>query len=122
MISTFEPAPVQKAATRATALGSVPSGGVNMLHRLRKSVENPASGPDCSVPATGCAGTKCTVAGRYGATALMIETLTEPTSDTIAPGSRYGAISRAIAPIAPAGAHSMTRSAPATAAAAVSVT
>src|SRR5438046_2905252 len=67
MISTYAPAPVQNEASFATALGLVPSGGVNMLQRLKKRVEKPASGPDCSVPATGCDGTKWTVAGRCGA-------------------------------------------------------
>ena len=31
------------------------------------SSAKPESGPECSVPATGCAGTKCTLAGRCGA-------------------------------------------------------
>ena len=48
--------------------------------------------------------------------------LTEPTSETIAPGLRCGAISLAISPQAPTGAQTMTRSAPATAAALVSTT
>src|ERR1700730_5035628 len=122
MISTDAPAPVQNEASFVTALGLVPSGGVNMVQRLKKSVENPASGPDCSVPATGCDGTKWTVAGRCGATALMIEALTDPTSDTIAPGKRCGPISRASAPMTPTGAQRMTRSAASTAAAAVSMT
>src|SRR5438067_10879092 len=99
MISTYAPAPVQNEASFATALGSVPSGGVRMVQRLKKSVENPASGPDSSVPATGCDGTKWTMLGRCGTIALMIEALTEPTSDTIVPGLRCGPISRAIAPI-----------------------
>ena len=57
-----------------------------MHQRLRNSVAKPASGPDCSVPATGCAGTKCTPSGRCGATCATTEPLTEPTSETIAPG------------------------------------
>src|SRR6202011_4518977 len=121
MISTDAPAPLQNEANFATALGLVPSGGVNMVQRLKKSVENPASGPDCSVPATGCDGTKWTMAGRCGATALMIEALTDPTSDTIAPGLRCGPISRAIAPMTPTGAQRMTRRAASTAAASVAV-
>src|ERR1700719_3857913 len=52
----------------------------------------------------------------------MIEALTDPTSDTIAPGLRCGPISRAIAPMTPTGAQRMTRSAASTAAAAVSMT
>src|SRR3977135_2177278 len=111
MISTDAPAQVQNEASLATALGRSPAGRVNRVQQLKKSVENPASGPDCSVPATGCDGTKWTMAGRCGATALMIETLTDPTSDTIAPGLSRGPISRAIAPMTPTGAQRMTRSA-----------
>src|ERR1700730_7189370 len=121
MISTDAPAQVQNEASLATALGLVPSGGVNIVQRLKKSVENHASGPDCSVRATGCDATKWTMAGRCGATALMIETLTDPTSDTIAPGKRRGPISRATPPMTPPGAARMTRSGASTAAAAVSM-
>ena len=56
-----------------------------MHQRLRNSVANPASGPDCSVPATGWAGTRCTPAGRCGSSAAITAPLTEPTSETIAP-------------------------------------
>ena len=35
-----------------------------MHQRLTNSSAKPASGPECSVPATGCAGTKCTPAGK----------------------------------------------------------
>ncbi len=48
--------------------------------------------------------------------------LTEPTSETIAPGLRCGAISCATAPQAPTGMHRMTRSASSTASALVSTT
>ena len=48
--------------------------------------------------------------------------LTEPTSETTAPGLRWVPISRAISPQAPTGAQAMTRSAPAAAAALVSTT
>ena len=59
MISTFEPSAVPEGAhARDGAAASVPSGGVRMHQRLRKSVAKPASGPECSVPATGWAGTK----------------------------------------------------------------
>ena len=37
-----------------------------MHQRLTNSSAKPASGPEYSVPATGCAGTKCTVFGRCG--------------------------------------------------------
>ena len=50
------------------------------------------------------------------------EPLTEPTSETIAPGIRCGPISLATAPQAPTGMQTMTRSAPSTAAALVSTT
>src|SRR5580658_2448436 len=51
-----------------------------------------------------------------------IAPLTEPTSETIAPSCRCGAISLAISPQTPTGAQTMTRSAPAAAAALVSTT
>ena len=40
-----------------------------MHHRFTNNVANPASGPDCSVPATGCAGTRWACSGRWGAIA-----------------------------------------------------
>ena len=55
---------------------------------VSKSSANPASGPECSVPATGWAGTRCTPLGRCGATWRMTAPLTEPTSVTMAPGMR----------------------------------
>ena len=54
--------------------------------------------------------------------ASMTARLTEPTSLTVAPGARCGPISRATASIAPMGTQRTTRSAPATASAALSVT
>ena len=57
-----------------------------MHQRLMKSSAKPESGPECSVPATGCAGTKWTFVGRCGAMSRTIAPLTEPTSETIAPG------------------------------------
>ena len=77
----------QNSRTFATACSSVPSGGVRMHQRLWNSVAKPESGPECSVPATGCAGTKCTPGGRCGCTCATTAPLTEPTSETIAPGS-----------------------------------
>ena len=41
----------------------------------------------------------------------ITEPLTDPTSETIAPGARWGAISCATAPQAPTGMQTMTRSA-----------
>ena len=90
-----------------------------MHQRLTNSVAKPASGPDCSVPATGCAGTMATVFGRCFVSAASTAPLTEPTSETMAPGARCGAISCATASIAPTGTQRMTRSAPSTASAAL---
>src|SRR6478736_8197833 len=103
MTSTFEPAPSQNALTRSIAAGSVPAGGVRMLQRPLNSVAKPASGPDFSVPATGWAGTKDTPAGRCGDTLSTTACLTEPTSDTIAPGFRAAAMLAATGPHAPTG-------------------
>src|SRR5262249_8712186 len=122
MVSTLAPSALQKAASRSTACGSALSGGVIMHQRLTNSSAKPASGPECSVPATGCAGTKCTPAGRCGPMSLITELLTEPTSETVAPGLRCGPISAATAPHWPTGTHTMTRPEPATAAPVVSVT
>src|SRR5208282_5198746 len=116
------PSARQNAASFSTAAGSVPSGGVRMHQRPTNSSAKPASGPECSVPATGCAGTKCTPAGRCGAMSRTMAALTEPTSETTAPGLRCGAISSATSPQTPTGTQAMTRSAPATAAAFVSTT
>ena len=52
----------------------------------------PASGPEYSVPASGWAGTKCTPSGTSGPTSRITDCLVEPTSVTIAPGARCGAI------------------------------
>ena len=67
MISTLAPIASHNARTCATACGSAPSGGVRMDQRLTNSVAKPASGPDCSVPATGCAGTSRACARQHGA-------------------------------------------------------
>ena len=122
MVSTLAPSSRQNAARRSTASWSACGGGVRMHQRPTNSSAKPASGPECSVPATGWAGTKCTPAGRCGAISRSTEPLTEPTSDTIAPGLRCGPISRATAPQAPTGMQTMARSAPSTAAALVSTT
>src|SRR3984957_13190591 len=122
MISTRAPSPAQKARSFSTAAGSVPSGGVRMHQRLMNSSGKPESGPECSVPATGCAGTKCTSGGRCGAMSLTTAPLTEPTSEITAPGLRCGAISAATAPQAPTGMQRMTRSASAAASALLSTT
>ena len=56
-----------------------------MHQRLIKRAEKPASGPDCSVPATGWAGTRRACAGSKGSRAEITAPLTDPTSETIAP-------------------------------------
>ena len=63
MVSTLAPSALQKADSVLVAAGSVPSTGVRMHQRLTKSSAKPASGPEFSVPATGCAGMKCTPFG-----------------------------------------------------------
>ena len=59
-----------------------------MHQRLMNSSAKPESGPECSVPATGCAGTKCALGGKCGAMSRTTAPLTEPTSETMAPGLR----------------------------------
>src|SRR5271170_631177 len=122
MVSTLAPSRRQNVASLSTAAASVASGGVRMHQRLTNSSAKPESGPECSVPATGCAGTKCTPGGSCGAMSRTIAPLTDPTSETTAPGLSRGAISLAISPHTPTGAQTMTRSAPAAAAALVSTT
>ena len=68
-----------------TPAGEAVAAGVRMHQRLTNSSAKPASGPECSVPATGCAGMKSTVSGRYAAMSFSTAVLTEPTSETIAP-------------------------------------
>src|ERR1043166_3927787 len=122
MVSTLAPSSRQNDASFSTAWGLVPLGGVRMHQRLTNNSANPASGPEYSVPATGCAGTKCAVFGKCGAMSRTTAPLTEPTSDTVAPAARCGAISLTTAPQAPTGMQRMTRSAPSTAAALLSTT
>src|SRR5262245_54509678 len=85
MISTLAPSPAQNARSFSVASLLVPSGGVRMHQRLMKSSAKPESGPECSVPATGCAGTKWTPAGICGDISRTMAPLTEPTSETMAP-------------------------------------
>ena len=71
--------------------GRVFGGGVRMHQRLTKSSAKPASGPECSVPATGWAGDEMRRRPECAAPfAAMTSPLTEPTSETIAPGFRCG--------------------------------
>src|SRR3984957_5178913 len=60
--------------------------------------------------------------GRCGAMSRTTAPLPEPTSETVAPRIRCGPISAATSPQAPTGTHTITRSAPATAAALSSAT
>ncbi len=120
MISTLEPSAIQNALSLSTAAASVPGSGVRMVQRPSNNSAKPASGPDCSVPAIGWPGTKCTPAGTCGAMSRTTAAFTEPTSVRMAPGCRCGAISAASGPQAPTGTLRMTRSAPATASAALS--
>src|SRR5262245_36447388 len=93
-----------------------------MHQRFTNNSANPASGPECSVPATGWAGTRWMPAGTWGAMSRSTADLTEPTSDRIAPRARCGPISFAAAPLWPTGMQTITRSALSTAAALVSTT
>ncbi len=56
----------------------------------------PAAGPECSVPATGWPGMKCTPAGTKGPRSRSAAPLTEPTSVRMAPGRSAGAMRRPI--------------------------
>ena len=47
-----------EAHTATTASGAVARSGIRMHQRPRKSSAKPASGPECSVPATGWPGAK----------------------------------------------------------------
>ena len=65
IISTLEPERLPERAHLARSPPDRrPSGGVRMHQRLTNSVAKPASGPDCSVPATGWAGTRCDALGQ----------------------------------------------------------
>ncbi len=111
MISTLEPNAFQNCTSRSTAAWSASFGGVRMHQRLMNSSAKPESGPESSVPATGWPGMKWTPAGMWGAMSRTTAALTEPTSETVAPGLRCGPISLATAPQAPIGTQTMTRSA-----------
>ena len=58
--------PPTAASTLPTASGAVSGGGVRMHQRSWNNSAKPASGPECSVPATGWPGTKCTPPGNSG--------------------------------------------------------
>ena len=63
-------------------------GGVSSVQRPWNSVVKPESGPEYSVPANGCAGTKCTPAGTNGPTSRITDCLVDPTSVSTAPGCK----------------------------------
>ena len=120
--SILEPARRHSSATVSTAAGSVPSSGVRMHQRPSNRLSKPASGPDFSVPAMGWAGTKGTPSGRLGTTASITACFTEPTSVTIWPAARAGAIALATASLLPTGVDSTISPAPRTASATSRVT
>ena len=63
IVSTLEPSADQKLVSLLIAAISVPGAGVRTHHRLMKSSGKPADGPECSVPAIGCPGMRCTPLG-----------------------------------------------------------
>src|SRR5471032_2998500 len=88
-----------------------------MVQRPSNRSSKAASGPEFSVPATGCAGTKCTPLGMCGSMSAITVCFTEPTSETMQPGFSFAAIALVAAPQAPTGVQTITRSASSTAAA-----
>ena len=112
MTSTWRRAPSRRRAACRPPPASVSGGGVRMHQRFSNSVAKPASGPECSVPATGWAGTKCTPFGRCGARRRSPPLHRAHVGDD-APGFSDGAIAAASGPQAPTGVQRMTRSAPA---------
>src|SRR5579871_785340 len=120
--STLAPSLCQNAASFATAFPSAPAGGVRIHQRSSNNSAKPASGPECSVPATGCAGTRWACFGTCGAMSRNTAPLTEPTSETMAPGAIEAAISAATFPLTPTGMQMMMQSAPFAASALVSTT
>ena len=120
--SIIEPAARQRLATFSTAASSVPGGGVRMHQRPSNSSGKPASGPECSVPAIGWPGTKCTPSGMKGPRSRRTERLDEPVSVTIMPGLSAGFMASPIRAKAPMGAATTTISDPATASAASAYT
>src|SRR5580698_4015040 len=110
MICTIDPQRRHSSATRSTASGSVPGGGVSSAQRPSNNEVNPESGPEYSVPATGWAGTKCTPTGTSGPTSRITDCLVDPTSVKMQPGAKCGAIASAMPAYAPTGAQSITQS------------
>ena len=73
----------------------MPGGGVNSAQRPSNSVVKPAVRPGILRARHRVAGTKCTPAGTSGPTSRITDCLVEPTSVSIAPGARCGAIAAA---------------------------
>jgi hypothetical protein len=94
------------------ASASVPSGGVRMHQRLMNSSGKAGIGPECSVPATGCAGTKWTPDGICGPHVARDGALDRTDVGHDRALFENGAISWATGPQAPTGMQRMTRSAP----------
>ena len=67
---------------------SGPAAGVSTHQRPTNRSGKPADGPECSVPAIGWPGMKCTPAGTIGSSAFITWPFTEPTSERMAPGER----------------------------------
>ena len=110
MISTFEPIASHNARTPATALG---------VRALRRREDAPAvdeQGREAGVR-PGLLGARdrmrrhepARAAAACGASAAITAPLTDPTSETIAPGFNAGAMARPIASLAPTGAQSITQ-------------
>ena len=114
---TMLPSAFQKVSSLSTAATSLSGSGVRMHQRPWNRSSRAASGPEFSVPATGCAGTKCTPFGMCGSMSAITVCFTEPTSETMHPGLSLGAIVLVAWPQAPTGVQTMTRSASSTAAA-----
>ena len=90
---------------------SIPSCGVRMHQRPSNSSAKPASGPECSVPAIGWPGTKCTPSGMLGPRSRTTHCFTDPVSVTMAPGAKAERIASPMSAKAPTGAQT-TRRAP----------
>ena len=86
MISTFIPTSCHIYLIILTESLLVFLLGVNIHHPFLNKPAKPDSGPEFSVPAIGCPGTKSTFFGIYFFTELITSFFTDPTSVIIAPG------------------------------------
>jgi hypothetical protein len=110
-IVTSAPRARQNSTTRAVVAGAVPASGVTKQARSAKRSAEPCSQPVFSEPAIGWAPTKCARPAIASSPCRAISPLTLPTSVTVAPKGRWGAISRASGMIWSTGAAITTRSA-----------